>query len=158
MSEQGLVVSRIKPFGSFQCVQRAVHVARPLQRPGQQVARPALRGQKLHRFAQRPHRRCRLAVQHQDAQVQLGFRQFRIEMNRALILRSRFLPTLQRCVGVAKLEMRVSEVRLFRDKFLQRFERGLIIVAADIALRLLQQIVERIRQLLRLRSALFLRR
>ena len=129
-------------------------VAGAIQRDGEEIARAAFRGKQLDGLAQRRNRRGLVVVfQKQHAQVHVGGGHSRIEPSGALVFGLRLLWLLERRVNISKLKMAVGQVRLISENLLERRDGGRKLLFVNIALRLVEQVVERIGKLLRFRLA-----
>src|SRR3984893_1346829 len=151
-------VIRIEMQNTFERSRRTSLISRAVLRNSQKGARSALRWKQLHRFAQRVNGSgIFLLVQKKNSQIQISLGHFAVERDGALVFGTRVVAALQRCVCVTQLEMRKGNLGLFCDKFLEWRYRGFEVVAVDISLRFIEQIVEWIRYFLRPRLGRLLR-
>src|SRR6516164_4791970 len=128
------------------------------QRDCQEIARAAFRGKQLDGLAQRRNRPGVFVIfEKQHAQVDVGGGHFGIEPNGALVFGLRLLGLFERRVNVGKLKMAVGKVRLIGEDLLERRDGRLKLFFVDIALCLVEQIVERIGKFFRFRLAQRLR-
>ena len=125
-------------------------ITRAIQRDREQIAGAAFCGKQLDGLAQRRNRSGVLVVfEKQHAQVHIGGGHLRIERSGALVFSLRLLRLVQRGVNVSKLEMAIGKVGLIGENLLKRRESRLKLFLVDVALRFVQQIVERIDKLFR---------
>ena len=115
---QRLSIFWIEVRHSLERLRRPCKIPRSLLCDSQQISRTALRRLQFHRFAQWRKRRLGVRAQQQNPQIQLRLGHFRVQRNAPLVFRSRFRRTLQRCIRIRKLEMRVCHIGLLGKEFL----------------------------------------
>src|SRR6516225_8690486 len=135
---------------SLERLSGASAITRAIKRDREQVARAAFPGEQLDGLAQRRDRRTVfVGFEKQHAQVDVGGGHLRIERGGALVLGLRLLGFFQRRVNVSKLKMPVGKVRLIGENLLKRRDGRGKLLLVDVALRFVEQIVERIDELFR---------
>jgi hypothetical protein len=137
--------------GALERIGSAGKIARAFLRNPEQQTRPALRGKQLDGLAKRLDRSRRIFLRQQQAKIQIRLGHFGIDTRGAFVFRARFVSTMQRRERVGQLEMCVSDIRLFRDELLKRRDGALEIAGVDGVLRIIQQIIEGVGDLSRLR-------
>ncbi len=149
--EEGLEVAGVEAQSLLERLGGSGGVARTLKGHGEEDPRPTLRRKELNGFAEWRDGSGGFAIEQQNAEVELGFGQFGVELDGTLVLGPSIVETFQSGVNVSELEMAVRLVGFFGNKFLERRYGSFEVILVDGALRFVEEIVKRIGEFLGLR-------
>src|SRR6185437_7255355 len=141
-------VAGIESKRGFVGLDRSRNVAGTLQSMAKQKTRSALRGEQIDGSTQRRHGRLGIFFRQEDAQIEESLRHFRIQRGGTFVFGASLVGPLEGSVGVAELEVGPGNVGSFYNNLVESSDSGFKLIVVDVVLRFVEEIVERIGDLL----------